>query len=201
MNTNSDVTDSEGPEVAASVILEFLIKRFKEVLTSGSLKVPFLLQGLGLVGLAGDEESLANYKGILSSPHFPPAEIVRRAIEIFRLALEGDPDSHGPQRPPQEEEEDSELDENLSKRIITNALREGKIMAEQSDYRHVQVFVVLGWGGLQCDQERLAEFEAVLQSFADDPEELVKRGRVILKEALFRPGTKIRLFFDQREAD
>lgn len=74
-------------------------------------------------------------------------------------------------------------------------------MLDQADFRHVQVFVVLGWGGLQCYQERLAEFETVLQSFADDPEELVKRGRVILKEALFRRGTKIRLFLDRRKAD
>jgi len=201
MQTNTYFSESEGPAVAASVILEFLIKRFNEVLTSGSLKVPFLLQGLGLVGLAGDEESLANYKGILSSPHFPPAEIVRRAIEIFQIALEGDPDSHGPQRPPQEVEEDSEPDEKCGRQIIMNALREGRIMLDQADFRHVQVFVVLGWGGLQCYQERLAEFETVLQSFADDPEELVKRGRVILKEALFRRGTKIRLFLDRRKAD
>jgi len=201
MSTKIDRAEPEGPELESSLLLNFLIKRFNEVLESEHSKVPFLLQGLALAGLATDEDLLANYKGLLASSILPPKEIIRRAIEIFRLALEGDPDSHGPQRPPQEVEEDSEPDEKYGKRIIMNALREGKIMAEQSDYQHVQVFVVLGWCGLSLAAARLTEFETVLQSFADDPEELVKRGRDILKDALFRPGRKIQLFLNQREAD
>lgn len=197
MNTNTNVIQAGGPEISTSELLSFLSKRFKEVLAGGSSKVPFLLQGLGVVALATDEELLSNYKGILSSPHLPPEEIIRRSVEIFQIALERDPDVRSSQRPPQEVEEDQEPDEKCGRQIIMNALREGKIMAEQSDYRHVQVFVVLGWGGLQCDPERLAEFERVIQSFADDPEELVRRGRDVLKDALFRLGSQIRLFLDQ----
>jgi hypothetical protein len=201
MSTKIDRAGPEGPELQSSLLLNFLVKRFSEGLTSDSPKVPFLLQGLGLVGLATDEDLLANYKGLLASPILPPAEIFRRAVEIFHFALQRDPDNRSSQGLTDRSDEDHEPDEKLSKRIIMNALREGKIMAEQSDYRYVQVFVVLGWGGLQCDQERLSQFERILQSFADDPEELVRRGRDVLKDALFRPGTKIRLFLDRREAD
>jgi hypothetical protein len=193
MNTNIDVVTPEGPVIEASVILEFLSKRFTEVLASGSPKVPFLLQGLGFVGLTGQEELIKDYKGLLGSSILPPPEIIRRSVEIFHLALERDADGRSDMNPIKQSEEDYEPDEKYGKQIIMNALRESKIMIEQSDYRFVQVFVVLGWGGLQFDKERLAEFEAVLQSFADDPENLLKRGSEILRDAIFRPGRRLRI--------
>ena len=79
MNTDIVAVTSDGPAVETSELLGFLIKRFNESLTSDSPKVPFLLQGMGLVGLGRDEELLANYKGLLASPHLPPPEVIRRS--------------------------------------------------------------------------------------------------------------------------
>jgi hypothetical protein len=188
MTTKMYLTEPEGPVIEPSLILKFLIKRFNEVLASGHSKVPFLLQGLALAGLAGEEELVANYKGVLSSPHLPPIEIIRRAVEIFQLALKADPDSHCPQRPADDDEEDHEPDEKYCRQIMMNAIREGRQMLEEGDdcFPYVQVFVMLGWIALSRDPLRQVEFEAACNSFADDPQGLLKAGMEILKDAFFR---------------
>lgn len=189
MSTNIDRAEPEGPELQSSLLLNFLVKRFNEALTTDSPKVPFLLQGLGLVGLGTDEELLSNYKGLLASSILPPAEIIRRAVEIFQIALERDPDTRSTQRPPGEVEDDQEPDEKCCRQIMMNAIREGRLMLEEGDdgrFRYLQVFVMLGWIALSCDPLRQAEFDATCHTFADDPEGLIKAGREILKDALFR---------------
>jgi hypothetical protein len=186
MTTKMYLTEPEGPVIEPSLILKFLIKRFNEVLASGHSKVPFLLQGLGLVGLAGDEESLANYKGMLSSPHFPPIEIIRRAVEIFQIALKADPDNASSERPREQTEDGHALDEKASRHVMMVALREGRQMLQEHDVRFVRIFEMLGWISLQGDPEWLAEFEQVRSSFPGDPEGLIEAGRDILREALFR---------------
>ncbi len=193
MSTKIDVTEPEGPEIESSVLLNFLVKRFREALASHSPKVPFLVQGLGVVALGPDKELLANYTGLLGSPHLPPQEVIPRCIDIFQLALDRDLDNPPPQEPSDQPEEDHEPDEKFCKRILMNAAREGKIMAEHSDYRFFRVFEMLAWIGLQSDAEWLAEFEQVRRRFATDPEEMIARGRDILRDALFkrRPSGRV----------
>ena len=189
MSTKTDLIESGGPEIQPSVILKFMIKRWTEIAQTDHPKVPLVLQGLALSGLAGDVRLFNEYENTLSSTHLDPGEMIRRAVEIFHRALEGDPDNRPSQQPPpQEAERDSRPNVMIWKRVLMTALREGKIMEEQSDYRFVQVFEVLAWIGLAYDSERLAQFEEVRTSLKDDPEEMVKRARDILRDALFRRG-------------
>jgi hypothetical protein len=110
---------------------------------------------------------------------------MQRAIEIFQLALERDADSRSSQYPSGDCEDYPAPDVKFCRQVMMRAVREGRIMAEQSDYRFVQVFVLLGWISLQSDSKRLAEFEDTCHSFADDPEKILALGRDVLKDALF----------------
>ena len=186
MDTNAHMIEADGPQIETSEILGFLIKRFSEALTRDNQRVPFLLQGMGLAGLGGDEELLLNYKGLLASSILPPNEIIRRAIEIFRLALEGDPDNASSERQRERAEGDRPLDEKASRHVMMVALREGRQMLQERERQICQNLEMLAWIGLQSDAEWLAEFEGVRRRFATDPEALIDAGRDILRDALFR---------------
>jgi hypothetical protein len=194
MQTNACFSESEGPEVAASEILEFLIQRFNETLRNDNPRVPLVLKGLGLVALSPVEELLANYRGLLSSPYLPPLEILRRCVEIFQEALQCDPASFQYSRG--QYEDDPRLDEKASRHVMMVALREGKQMLEENDVRFVKIFEMLGWISLQNDPEWLAEFEQVRKRFANDPEGLIEAGREILRDAVFRsrPSDRVQPF-------
>src|SRR5208337_1829626 len=68
-------------------------------------------------------------------------------------------------------------------RILLYSLREGKKMLASGDYEFVRIFESLTWIGLQYYDFRLCQFEAVRQSFQDDPENLVRRGVEIIRAA------------------
>ncbi len=190
MNTNIDLTDPNGPSIAPSLVLQFLIKRCNEMIQSENPKFPLVLKGLALSALAVDEDLAVQYQDISSSPNRSPVESMQRAHEIFQLALERDPDSRSSQYPSGDCEDYRAPDVKFCRQVMMTAAREGQIMAEQSDHRHLQVFHLLGWIGLQCDPARLAEFEATFRALGDDPENLIETGRDILKDAIFRRETK-----------
>jgi hypothetical protein len=185
MSTNIDLIDSDGPGIEQSLILQFLIKRFEEILLGKDSRVPPVIHALALAGLGTDEEVLTQYKTIFSWPYTAHPEIIQQAIEIFQTALQRDPDSRSLQFSSQEAEESSELNFPFCKLVARTALREGREMILARDYRFVQVFIILGWIGLQRDPERLAEFEEIVTSHSDDPERLVQKGRDILCDAVF----------------
>ena len=189
MNTNIDFTDPDGPGIQPSVILNFLIKRCNEIIQSENPKVPAVLQALGLSALASDKELCEKYRKIISYSSDTKEDVFRSSIDIFQSALEHDLDRRSSQNPPLAEE-GPEMGEKFCRHVMMRAIREGRQMLEEGDFRFVQVFVLLGWIGLQCDPARLAEFEATCHSFADDPEKILTRGRDVLKDAIFRRGTK-----------
>jgi hypothetical protein len=186
MDTNAHMIEADGPQIETSEILGFLIKRFSEALTRDNQRVPFLLQGMGLAGLGGDEDLLANYKGLLASSILPPKEIIRRSVGIFQMALERDPDNASSERPREQTEDGHALDEKASRHVMMVALREGRQMLQEQEVRFVRIFEMLGWISLQGDPEWLAEFETVRKTFVNDPEGLIEAGRDILRDALFR---------------
>jgi hypothetical protein len=184
MNAKIDFTDPDGPGIEPSVILNFLIKRFNEVLASERSEVSAVLHGLGLSALGSDEELYDKYGKIISYSSDTKEQVLRSSIDIFHSALEHDLDRRSSQNPPQAAEW-PEMGEKFCRHVMMRAIREGRQMLQECDFRFVQVFVLLGWISLQCDPARLAEFEATCNSFADDPEQILTRGRDVLKDALF----------------
>ena len=149
---------------------------------------------LGAAVLETDEELDSAYKDILSSS-CSPQEILRRCVEIFQMGL--DLDVHPDSRDPFQDQEPDKYQPDMKacRYALMAAWQEGKIMQQQSDYHFVRVFAFLAWIGLQCDPDWLCQFETVCVSYKDDPKEIVKRGRDILKDALFRrrPPDRIHL--------
>jgi hypothetical protein len=184
MDTNIDFTDPDGPGIQPSVILNFLIKRCNEIIQSENPKVPGVLQGLGLSALGSDKELHDKYGKIISHSAHKKEALIRSSIDIFQSALEKDLDRRSSENPPRGEDW-PEMGEKFCRHVMMRAIREGRQMLEEGDFRFVQVFVLLGWISLQSDSKRLAEFEATCHSFADDPEQILTRGRDVLKDALF----------------
>ncbi len=166
MNTIIAPTEPDGPEIQPSIVLNFLIKRFEEILVRREPNIPAILHCLALAGLGNDDELLTQYKAIFSWPYPASPEIIHQAIEIFQTALQRDPDSRPVEFSPQE----TELSLPFCKLVLRAALREGREMILARDFRFVQVFIVLGWIGLQCDPDRLAEFQEIRASHKDDPD-------------------------------
>jgi hypothetical protein len=189
MDTNIDFTDPDGPGIQPSVILNFLIKRCNEIIQSENPKVPGVLQGLGLSALGSDKELHDKYGKIISHSAHKKEALIRSSIDIFHSALEHDLDRRSSENPPQAAEW-PEMGEKFCRHVMMRAIREGRQMLEEGDFRFVQVFVLLGWISLQCDAERLDEFEETCRFLGDDPEKLIEAGRDILKDALFRRGVK-----------
>lgn len=186
MNTNSYLTDCEGPEISTAEILEFLVTRFHEIIETDEPRVPAIFHGLALVAVSKDEELASTCKALFSSPHLPPKEILRRSIELFQGALESCQDDEPSQEPIHNTEEDHELSEKSCRHIMMVARREGTQMLEQGDYRFVKIFECLSWIGLQCDSEWLDVFEEARAHFKDDPENLIKVGIDVIRDCLFR---------------
>ncbi len=152
MNTKIDFTDPDGPGIQPSVILNFLIKRCNEIIQSENPKVPAVLQGLGLSALGSDEELFDKYGKIISYSSDTKEEVLRSSIDIFHSALEHDLDRRSSENPPQAAEW-PEMGEKFCRHVMMRAIREGRQMLEEGDFRFVQVFVLLGWISLQCDAE------------------------------------------------
>jgi hypothetical protein len=194
MNSHTYLPKSKGPEIEDSVILEFMIKRWNEILQSGGTTVPDALQILAAAALTTDEELLINYKALLYSPNLAPVEIMRRCVEIFQEAR----DSCTGQCPPcSHEKEDGDgpnLGEKQFRQIMLTAISEGGLMERESNYQFHPVFTMLAWISLQYDAEWLDEFERMWGFYREDPEKLVREGVDILKEAFigWRPSDRLR---------
>jgi len=171
------------PEIEPSVILNFMIKRWNEIFESDDPQIPSFLQALAYAGLSTDEELTTQYTALFSSQQLPPLEVIRRSIEIFQTALRHDPDTKSSTLI---SEESRDPDVKTSRQVLLLTLYEGKIMIEQEDYRFHRVFEMLGWIGLQWDNEGLSAFDAVRTTYRNDPENLVRKGRDILRDRIER---------------
>ena len=54
---NTESCMKEGPEIDPTLLLKFLIRRYDEIIEAGYEKIPVVLQGLSLCGVAHDAEA------------------------------------------------------------------------------------------------------------------------------------------------
>ncbi|MCL4518318.1 MAG: hypothetical protein M1587_03885, partial [Thaumarchaeota archaeon] len=72
--------------------------------------------------------------------------------------------------------------------VLLCALSEGKRILAEKDLQFLRAFEFLTRTGLSCYSFRLYQFEAILQSFQDEPENLVGKGVEIIRAALGSPA-------------
>ncbi len=82
-NTESCMKD--GPEIDPTLLLKFLIRRYDEIIEAGYEKIPVVLQGLSLCGVAHDAKAEKELKKNLYQPH--PASTVKACRDILSRTL------------------------------------------------------------------------------------------------------------------
>jgi hypothetical protein len=172
-----------GSSAEPKLLVRFVIQRCREV-----TEPPPILVALTLAALSGDDDYYNRLKEIVSSSD-SAEKILRMCEKVFMPALgrlqdgqfPGDPDGDEKHPPP---------DERSCRQVLRYALREGKRMLASRDYEFVKVLEFLLGAGLQPYAVRLYQFEAVRQSFQDDPENLVRKGLEIIKVATYKPRKK-----------
>ena len=172
-----------GPTVQPKLLVRFVIQRCQEV-----TEPPPVLVALTLAALSGDDYYYNRLKEIVSSSD-SAEKILRISKDLFMPAL----GQIGDQQPPDEpdgSEKNPFPDETTCKEVLRYALREGKRILAEKDFQFLRVFEFLTRTGLLCYSFRLYQFEAILQSFQDEPENLVSRGVEIIRVAAYSPRKK-----------
>ena len=170
-----------GPSIEAEVLLKFIIKKCHEIMGQNRQSLPLIWVALALAAVSPDEEFYKDLKQVVSSSASPET-ILGMCQNIFLPSLNRLDGVKTPEwvdakegyPPAQERDYD---------RILLYALREGKKMLTSGNYEFISVLEVLAWIGLQWYDFRLYQFEAVRQSFQDDPENLVRGGVKIIRAA------------------
>ena len=136
---------------------------------------------LTLSAVSPDEEFYKDLKQVVSSSASPET-ILGMCQNIFLPSLNRLDGVKTPEWVASEEKYPP-AEEKDYKRLLLYALREGEKMLADKDYEFAKVFEILAWIGLQFYDFRLYQFEAVRQSFQDDPESLVRKGIEIIRAA------------------
>jgi hypothetical protein len=169
--------------VEPELLVRFVIQRCREV-----TKPPPVLVALTLAAVSRDHDFYNRLKDLISSSS-DGADILRMCHEVFLTAFGRFQDAAYPDGSHRSEEYPFP-DERSCKQVLRYALREGKRMLASRDYEFVKVLEFLLGAGLQPYAVRLYQFEAVRQSFQDDPENLVRKGLEIIKVAAYQPRKK-----------
>lgn len=176
---NHNLYGPDGPEVEPSLLLRYLVMRYDELLESEHPRIPFVLGGLSLSGVAHDEESQAELQRILYPAKHPDHALLNRCKEVFLRTLDRTKEGQTPRRSGDDGRLPS-LDERTCRQILLTALREGKRMIADGNYEYAKIVESTGWIALRCYPRRLAEFEDAWQSSQDDPGEATRKAVGVL---------------------
>lgn len=165
------------PTVEAKLLVRFVIQRCREV-----TEPPPILVALALAALSHDHDFYNRLKEIISSSD-AAEKILRICEKVIMPALEQIGDRRSPDEP-NGSENNPFPDETTCKEVLHYALRETRKMLTEKDFEFVRVIEFLIRAGLEPYSFRLYEFEAVRDTFKDDPENLVRKGVEIIRSAL-----------------
>ena len=163
-------------------LVRFVMRQISETNEPDSTEPSPVLLALTLAAVSHDKKFHDRLTDLISSSSDKAEEILKMCKDVFMPAL-GWLQNGQSSNDPDEETEYSFPEERTCRRVLFYALREGKKMLASGSYEFVRVFESLCLIGLQCYSFRLYQFEAVRESFQNDPENLVRRGVEIIKAA------------------
>ena len=178
-----------GPRVEPELIVRFVIKKCNEVIEQNRTQLPPIWAALALSAVAHDEDFHTRLKEVVASSSASAEEILGLCRDVFLPALGRLQNGQSPDDPDGDEAYPSP-DEKKSRRVLGYALRESRKMIASGDYEFARVVELLTWASLLPYAMRLYQFEAVRQSFQDEPENLVRQGVEILRATAFSPRKK-----------
>jgi len=173
----------DGPEIEPTLLLRYLIGRYDELLQTDNPRIPFVLGGLSLSGVAHDEESQAELQRILYPTTYPDHALLNRCKDVFLRTLDRTKEGQTRERSGDDGRLPS-LDERTCRQILLTALREGRRMIADDSYEYAKVVESTGWIALQCYPRRLAEFEDAW--LEQDPRDAIRRSVEVLRTAFSR---------------
>jgi hypothetical protein len=158
------------PSVEPELIARFVIKRCRKTIEQGCTEPAPTVVSLALALLAHDQSYYNRLKNLVSSSD-EKEQILGMCQKVFVPALGQSP----------------VLDESMCKLVLRYALSMGERLVSEKDFEFVNVFEFLIRSGLEPYSCRLYQFEAVGEKFKDDPEDLLRKGVEIIKDALGIP--------------
>jgi len=167
--------------VDPKLLVRFVIQRCREV-----TEPPVVVVALALAAVSGDHDYHNRLKEIVSSSD-SAEKILRISKDLFMPALGRLQDGQPPDAPDGNEEYPFPDEQNCNQ-VLLSALSEGERILTEKDFEFLRVFEFLTRTGLSCYSFRLYQFEAILQSFQDEPENLVRKGAEIIRAALGSPA-------------
>jgi hypothetical protein len=169
-----------GSSAEPKLLVRFVIQRCREV-----AEPPPVLVALALAAISRDHDYHNRLKEAISSSE-EAESILGMCEKVFMPALGWFQDRKAANNS-EGEEEYTAPDEAACKHVLRYALSDGKKMLSDGAYGFVNVFEFLLRAGLQPYSFRLYQFEAVRETFKDDPENLLRRGIEIISAAVGSP--------------
>jgi hypothetical protein len=176
------------PSVDLQLLVKFVLRQLSEAKEPDSTEPSPVLVALTLAALSHDHDFYNRLIDVVSSSD-SAEKILRISKDLFMPALGQIGDQQSPDEP-DGSDKNSFPDETTCEEVLLCALSEGKRILAEKDFEFLRVFEFLSRTGLSCYSFRLYQFEAILQSFKDEPENLVRRGVEIIRAALGSRGNK-----------
>ena len=174
--TTVRIPQSSAPLLESDLLVRFLVQRCQETLEPS----PVLL-ALALAAVAHDETFHNRFKEVVRESE-EAQKIFRISAEVFAPAL--DPYQEGRSL---QDDESASSDETSHDLVLSYALVEAEKMLAEAEYDFVNVFAFLVRAALTPYCFRFYEFEAIRETFRDDPKNLVRKGVEIITTALGSP--------------
>lgn len=152
----------------AELLVRFALKRLSEI-EPDQTEPPQVVMALAVAAVFQEKGFHDRLKEQIAPPDRAD-EILGMSHELFIPALWG--------QPPDDQDRAQEKlfhSEQNCRSVLHYALAEGKRMLYEKDFEFLRVFEFLTRTGLFCYSFRLCQFEAIRETFRDDPESLVRK--------------------------
>jgi hypothetical protein len=186
--TMEPITNPSSYYIEDTLLLEFLITRYDEILKQDQQRIGEVWTGLGLVALHQNKELLTAYKHLISSDSYMVKEILITSIDLFLSELHR-LRSVEPSEYVEKEIQRTPLNRRAATKFRLWSWREGRNMTiEQECLKYYPIWELVSWLGLG-QYEQLTDFETNVM-FSDLPLlERLERGVDIVIESFKRRPT------------
>lgn len=172
-----------GYYIEDTLLLNFLITRYSEMLGTDKPRLVPVWAGLGMVALHQNRQLANAFETLISSPSYTAEEALTSSIDLFWAELHrleaADPADYV-----EKKIERRLLSPRTARKFLFWAWREGRKMRKEREFRFYPIWEVVSWLGLNSDEYNI-EFEKRCR-FSESPMEVkLEEGLEVIKAAIF----------------
>jgi hypothetical protein len=169
-------------------LLNFLVKRYAEMLQMEQPRLVSVWGGLGLVALAQNKELQNAFNILISSSSYTSEEVLTSSIDLFLAELDrleaADTADYL-----EKKVERHPMSPRTARKLLYWSWTEGRKMSKEQDFKYYSIWELISWLVLTSDEE-IKEFEENCRFSESPPEVKVQNGLQIVKKALWRAVKK-----------